>query len=446
MKRAGDRSRVPAALPYRLAIRAAVPLVPLLLRDPLARRGHAGRLAAPGALAAWAARHRDPDRPLVWMHAASVGEGLQARAVLEALRAAAPELQLLATRFSASAERLAESMPADHVGYLPYDRPGDVAQALDAIRPDVLVFAKLDVWPELATAAAARGVAVALVAGSVDPGSNRLLWGARGAAARGYAALDRVGAIDVGDAGRLERLGAASTRIAVTGDPRVDSVLAVVEADREVPPLSLTTAPESTLVAGSTWPGDEAVLLEAFRVVRSAHPEARLVLVPHHPHDEAIARLEASITAAGLPLARWTGAASDAGVVLVDRLGVLPRLYPAGAIAYVGGGFGRRGVHSVLEPAGWGRPVIIGPGDRGVRDARLLAEAGALVRLPEREPARHLAATWSDWLADPEATRRRGSAALAALEPDRGAARRSADLVLSLVPAGRREVAQPPKA
>ena len=420
------RSRVPATTPYRLAVRAAVPLVPLLLRDALARRGHLGRLAAPRDLAAWAASSRDPSRPLVWIHAASVGEGLQARAVLAAIRDARPDLQLIATRFSASAERLAATMPADHVGYLPYDRPDDIRAALDALRPDVLVFAKLDVWPELATAAAARGVRVALVAGSVDPGSARLGWPARGMAEGGYAALDRIGAIDHGDAERLVRLGARRDRITVTGDPRIDSVLETVTASRNEPRLTLTDHPDTTLVAGSTWPSDETVLLEAFQVVFSNHPDARLVLVPHQPDSEAVSRLEAEARRVGVPTARWTGEASASPVVIVDRLGVLPRLYPAGRLAYVGGGFGRRGVHSVLEPAGWGRPVMIGPRDRGVRDARLLARAGGLVRLPGTDAVGALVAQWRQWLDDPALAERQGAAALAALEPDRGAARRNA--------------------
>ncbi len=433
MQRADHRSRVPATVPYRLAIRAAVPLVPLLVRDALARRGHTGRLDAPRDLAAWAATARDPSRPLIWIHSASVGEGLQARAVLAELRTDRPELQLLATRFSASAERLAPSLQADHVGYLPYDRRHDIRTVLDAVRPDVLVFAKLDVWPELATAAAARGTRVALVAGSVDPGSARLGWPARRLAQRGYAALDRIGAIDRGDADRLERLGARPERITVTGDPRVDSVLAAVATARDMPRLALTDHPELTLVAGSTWPSDEAVLLDAFQVVRSGHPAAQLVLVPHQPEAGAVDRLEAQARRFGLAPVRWAGEASAAPVVIVDRLGVLPRLYPAGRMAYVGGGFGRRGVHSVLEPAGWGRPVLIGPGHRGVRDARLLADAGGLVALPGTDPISALAAQWRRWLDDPALASRQGAAALAALGPDRGAARRNAELVLSLL-------------
>lgn len=424
---------MPATPAYRLASRIAVPLLPLVLRDDAARRAHAGRIAAPAAMNDWSRVARDPARPLIWMHAASVGEGLQARAVLAALRDRRDDLQFVATRFSASAERLAAAMPADWTGYMPYDRPGDVRAALAALRPDLLVFAKVDVWPELATAAAAEGAAVALVAGSVDPGSARLGWPARGLARRGYAALDGVAAIDDGDAERLVRLGTDPRVIRITGDPRVDSVLESVDEARRQPAPTLTPRPERTLIGGSTWPRDEDVLLDAFVAVRRAHPDAQLVIVPHQPDASHLDRLEAACAARALVATRWDGTASAAAVVIVDRMGILPRLY-AGAIgAMVGGGFGHRGVHSVLEPAGWERPVVIGPNDRGVRDARLLADAGALHRLPARDAAQALTAIWRQWLDDPARAQRLGGAAREALDADRGAAARSAAMLLELL-------------
>jgi 3-deoxy-D-manno-octulosonic-acid transferase len=438
VKRINDRSAVNVSLPYRIAIRSIVPLVPLFARDAMSRRAHAGRLNAPARLAEWAEAHRDPLRPLVWIHAASVGEGLQAREVLTALRKRRPDLQAIATRFSASAERLAESMPAESIEYIPYDRRRDVDRALEALRPDLLVFAKLDLWPQLTTRAAARGVRLALVAGSVDPASARLAWPARVSSRPGYAALERIAANSTADADRLVRLGAIPSRITVVGDPRIDSVLAII--DRLAigqPDGSHDTA--AVLVAGSTWPADESVLLEALEITRASHPTARMVIVPHEPTPEHCHRLEVAATGRGLSTARWSGegGAATAAVTIVDRLGVLLGLYPTGDVAYVGGGFGQRGVHSVVEPAAWGRPVLIGPRDRGSREAELLADAGALRRLPTRNPAHELAATWCAWLAEPSTRLGAAAAARRALERDRGAAERSAAILADLLPAPR---------
>lgn len=433
MKRGRHRSLVLATLSYRLAIAAGVPLASLLLRRPAVRQGHRGRLGAVLRLEEWARHHRDPARPLVWFHAASVGEGLQARAVLSVLRTLRPDLQAVATRFSASAQRLSATMQADVTEYIPYDRRRDVTRALAALRPDLLVFAKLDVWPELATCAASQGTRVALIAGSVDPGSARLGWLARALARRGYAALELAGAISAEDAGRLVLLGTDRDRIVITGDPRVDAVLdTVATAERERGDTAENGDP-NVLVAGSTWPEDEAVLLEALVAVRRWHPEARMIIVPHEPTPAHITALEHRAKDRNLSVARWTeDSPGGAAVQWVDRMGVLTALYAHGAVAYVGGGFGDRGIHSVLEPAGWHRPVVIGPNDRGVRDARLLAGAGGLVRLPRPGAGEALATQWGAWLEHPSAREIAGRRAAKALAADRGAARRSAELLAAL--------------
>lgn len=404
-----------------------VPLASLALGRPALRRAHRGRLDAVRQMEQWATAHRDPDRPLAWFHAASVGESLQARAVIAELRRIAPRFQVVATRFSASADRLADTMGADFTGYLPYDRLGDVNRALRALDPTMLVFSKLDLWPELATRAAATGARVALVAGSVDPGSARLGW-TRHFTRRGYAAVDLAAVISNADGERLTMLGTPAERIVVTGDPRVDSVLDRVEQLRSEWPESPDPA---LLVAGSTWPEDESVLLDALQSVRHSHADARILMVPHEPSPERIAHIVTLAEARGLTTARWErGLAITAAVTWVDQVGTLAALYSLGATAYVGGGFGRRGIHSVLEPAAWGVPIIIGPNDRGVRDARILADAGGLVRLGQGGAATELARKWLGWL-DPEAAQTAGRAAMAALAADRGAALRTAELLVA---------------
>ena len=417
---------------YRAIAAIAVPLVPLALPDERQRLAHAGRLAAPSELAAWARVNRDPTRPLAWFHAASVGEGLQARAVLRAYRSRQPATQIIYTHYSPSAAALAAGMGADWAGYLPYDRRADVERVLRATRPDLLVFTKLDLWPELATQAHAAGTRVTMVAGTVAAGSGRLRWPARALTAPGYRVLDVIGAIAPEDAERLAQLGCAAARISITGDPRVDSVLAVVdEAATTAPPVRLGD-PSRVLVAGSTWPEDESVLLEAFGQVRQRHPEARLILVPHDPTLAHLLRIEAASVPGAIRAPVLLGSLAEGDepeVLVIDRVGLLSRLYAAGAMAYVGGGFGRAGIHSVLEPAAWARPVIIGPADRGSRDVKLLERAGALARLPANDAVRSLAAQWTTWLDDVDGCARAGIAARNALENDRGAATRSAELL-----------------
>src|SRR5205085_12119599 len=116
---------------------------------------------------AWAESDRDPSRPLLWTHAPSVGEGLQARPVLERMRQRRIDVQLFFTYFSPSAVDFAAGLDVDFRDYLVFDTPGDSAAAVDAIRPTALVFSKLDVWPNLTAAARRRGARLGLISGTL---------------------------------------------------------------------------------------------------------------------------------------------------------------------------------------------------------------------------------------------------------------------------------------
>jgi 3-deoxy-D-manno-octulosonic-acid transferase len=418
---------------YRVAARLGSALAPAL--SPLSGKlaaGHRGRRDAGWRLAAWAARSRDRSRPLVWFHASSVGEGLQAESVLLELRHSHPDAQYVYTHYSPSAEALARRLPVDAADYLPYDLPAAADLLLGALAPSLVVFSKLDLWPELATRAANHGVSVAMVAATVSPGSGRLRWPARVLLRAGYRAVGLAAAVSDEDAGRLARLGVGSDRIRVLGDPRFDSVVRRISAiDRDEPLLHLGRG-VPTMVAGSTWPGDDAVLLDAFARLRAHRPDARLILVPHEPTPRNLAAVEEAARRAGLPAPMRLSVATGASpLVLVDRVGALATLYGAGTMAYVGGGFGRAGLHSVLEPAAWGVPVAFGPRWRQSRDAALLLEAGAAAPLTKEKSlgGEELYRAWRSWIEDEGRRATQGERARSVVERGRGASRRSAEML-----------------
>jgi len=418
---------------YRVAARLGSALAPAL--SPLSAKlaaGHRGRRDAGRRLAAWAARSRDHSRPLVWLHASSVGEGLQAESVLLELRRAHPEAQYVYTHYSPSAESLARRLPVDAADYLPYDLPAAADLLLGALAPRLIVFSKLDLWPELATRAANRGVSVAMVAATVSPESGRLRWPARVLSREGYRAVGLAAAVSDDDAARLARLGVGSDRIRVLGDPRFDSVVQRISGiDRDDPLLRLGCG-APTMVAGSTWPGDEAVLLDAFARLHDRRADARLILVPHEPTPRHLAAVEEAARGAGVPApVRLSVAAGPAPLVLVDRVGALATLYGAGTMAYVGGGFGRAGLHSVLEPAAWGVPVAFGPRWRQSRDAALLLEAGAAEALTSggSPGGEELYRIWRSWIEDDGRRATEGEQARDVVERGRGASRRSAEML-----------------
>src|SRR5258705_352439 len=201
-------------------------------------------------------------------------------------------------------------------------------------------------------AAARRGVKLGLISATVAPHSSRLRWPTRGWSAPAYRALDRIGTISEEDGERLELLGARPETIAVTGDTRYDSVAERAERlDKTREPLArlAATGPDTfTIVAGSTWPSDEAVILPAFADLLHQLPSARLLLAPHEPNPDHLAGIAERLRHLKLPrpvrLSQLEHA-KPGPVIVVDRVGCLADLYALGDTAFVGGGFHPPGLH-----------------------------------------------------------------------------------------------------
>jgi 3-deoxy-D-manno-octulosonic-acid transferase len=423
---------------YRTALRLGVALAPALGRlNPRIGNALQARRDAGERLLDWARTSRDGARPLVWFHASSVGEGLQAESVIVHLRRRCPDCQVVYTHFSPSAESLAARLPADVADYLPYDLPGAVDRLLHVLEPHLLVFSKLDLWPELATRASTTGAEVAIVAATVSIESGRLRWPARALLAPGYRSVAAAAAVSPDDAVRLARLGVAAERIRVLGDPRFDSVADRVRRVTADEPLLRFGKGAPTLVAGSTWPEDEAVLLQAFRALLRRRQDARLILVPHEPTEDHLSATERAAAAAGVPApVRLGHAQGPTPFLLVDRVGVLATLYGAGTMSYVGGGFRGAGLHSVLEPAAWGIPVAFGPRWRNSRDADLLLRAGAATALPRsgtRTAADALLKRWEGWIRDDESRQSQGRRGREVVDRGMGASDRSAAMLAELI-------------
>jgi len=419
--------RVPYALAGAVA-HALVRAVPA--GDSKFRRGLSARRGIVERYARWGARSRDPSRPLVWFHAPSVGEGLQALPVIELLRSRRPDVQIAYTFFSPSAERFAGSLGADFVDYLPFDTYSEADAIISALRPDALVFSKLDIWPALTERAAAARVPVGVISATLPESSGRRGLFARAALGEAYGSIERVGAIDEKDGERLREQGVRGDRISVTGDTRYDQVWS--RARRPGSPLvqSLRSA-KPTLVAGSTWPTDEEHLLPAWTRIRDKIPDARLVIAPHDASDSHLRSIVGWARTRDLRLERIDGeAASDADVVLVDRYGILGDLYALADVAYVGGGFQSAGLHSVLEPAAFGAPVLFGPRIEKSRDAAKLIEAGGGAVVTA---VADLSLRLADWLGSVPARDTAGASARAMVESGLGAAERSFALVSALL-------------
>jgi 3-deoxy-D-manno-octulosonic-acid transferase len=278
--------------------------------------------------------------------------------------------------------------------------------------------------------AAAADVQVGVISATLPESSGR-----RGILARyflgdAYHSLDRVGAIDENDATRLREQGVRTDRIGVTGDTRFDQVWA--RAQR--PASSLVQRLRSsrpTLVAGSTWPSDEEHLLAAWTRIREKIPDARLVIAPHETSDAHLRAIERWARARSLSVARVNAPdATSADVILVDVHGILGDLYALADTAYVGGGFHSAGLHSVLEPAAFGAPVLFGPRHGKSREASNLIQAGGGAAVTGEAD---LTIRLGYWLGSVVARDAAGSAGRAMVQTSLGAAERSYELVTALL-------------
>lgn len=423
--------------PYEWAQRALRPLLHVAPGlPPKLRRGIDGRRDAVGVLRRWAHAERQPDRPLIWLHAPSVGEALMTRAILAALREERADAQFAFTFFSPSAERIAPRVDADVAAYLPWDVSADMRAALATLRPAVIAFVRTEIWPVLTREAHARGIPTTLVNAVLAEGSSRIRSPARWLLRSAYARLDAVGAVAEEDGARFALLGVDERRVHATGDARFDQVVARVrQLDRSAPLLRrLHTNDAFTVVAGSTWPADTERLLPAIALAREGGA-VRLILAPHEPDEPHLAGAEATLRAHGIAVTRLSdlerGDGAGPPAILIDRVGVLADLYAIADVAYVGGGFGGDGLHSVVEPAALGVPVLFGPRHGNAREAAELAARGGGFDVRD---AGELEAALLRLQRDEGARRRAGDLAAAYVESRRGGARRNARLILSLIP------------
>lgn len=406
-------------------------------------RGVRARADAADRLIAWQRSERDPARPLVWVHAPSVGEALMAKAIIGALRGRRPDAHIAFTCFSPSAERVASDVGADIAGYLPWDVSAHVGRAVAALRPAVVACVRTEVWPLLARATADHGGAVALVNAVLSPSSGRLGTIARWLLAPTYARLEAVGVVSERDEPLFRRMGVPPGRIRLTGDARFDQVWQRVEllradAARLARMRALIPGGRPVIVAGSTWPLDERYLASAARALAGCAPAPLWIVAPHEPGDAHLRALESTMRDAGLAPTRMAAAergAAPGDALIVDRVGVLADLYAIADIAFVGGGFHDQGLHSVVEPAALGVPVVFGPRHGNAREAAELVTAGGGFQVDDPDA---LAAALATLLSEPKARANAGAAARHFVADRLGGADRNAALVADLIETRRR--------
>jgi 3-deoxy-D-manno-octulosonic-acid transferase len=421
----------------RLAGTLAGPVLPPLLR----RRAAQGKELAPRLRERKGFGAARPQGPLIWLHAASVGESLSLVPLMEALVARQPALHLLVTTGTVtSASLLKRRLPGAVAArvihrFAPLDVPRWIGRFLDGWRPDAVAIAESEIWPNRTYALAARGIPAAMVNARISPRSAAA-WGrwAPGLARDLLGHFTLVMAQSEDDAARLRALGAPGA--ICRGNLKAAAAPLPVEV-AELARMRAILGRRPVLLAASTHPGEDAVVIAAHRAMAPRLPGLLTVIAPRHPQRGP----EIAALAAPLPATlRSEGGLPEAGVEVyvadtLGEMGLFFRLASAGrGVSLVGGSLVPKGGHNPLEPARLGSPVLLGPDTSHFREVAddLLAAGGAL-RVAD---AVTLAETAMDVLTNPE--RASGMARAAATIADNAAhlPDELAEAILGLLPSG----------
>ena len=321
---------------------------------------------------------------MIWVHAVSVGEVLAVGGLVEKMRRGFPGFRVLVSTTTNTGQELARKrFGEDNVFYFPMDFAFAIRRYLRVLRPELIVLAETEFWPNFLHEAHASGARIAVVNARISdrswPSYRRFRWALR----KMLAHIDIFLAQTQEDAGRLQFLGANASRVRVTGNLKFDVNLQVPSPIVETLRRTLTQEGVGpVLVFGSTVEGEEPVLLKAFESVRVEHPRALMILAPRHPERfEEVATLLRRSGASFYRRSLWAGEPLSGGVLLLDSIGELAALYALADIAFVGGSLVPRGGHNIIEPAQHGVAIITGMHTGNFRDIVALFQSRDAVRI-----------------------------------------------------------------
>jgi 3-deoxy-D-manno-octulosonic-acid transferase len=353
-------------------------------------------------------------RKTIWVHAVSVGEFLAAKPLLERLRREMGDLRIVVSTATMTGQRLAREQrgaPYDAVFYFPFDWGFAVRRAITRVNPSMVIILETEVWPNFLRECRSLGVSTIIANGRISERSFARYSRVRKFIARVLDDITLMIMQSEADAERARALGARAEKVLVCGNLKYDVPVSFTPNQEIENQFALSSSPH-LIVAGSTAPGEEEILLAALRAARgkSGLKDTRLILAPRHPErfDEVASLISQSeftcarrSKAKALEAAHAAKAASSdqmgfqlsvapdeiaqmrtADVILLDTIGELSQLYRFAAVVFVGGSLVPRGGHNIIEPAVYSKPIIVGPHTENFRQVIAdFANAGALVQV-----------------------------------------------------------------
>jgi len=321
------------------------------------------------------------NKETIWFHAASLGEFEQARPIIEELKKEYPTYKILVTFFSPSGYEIRKDYNlADVVCYLPLDSKAKVKRFVEIVNPKLAIFIKYEFWPNLLNELKSKEIPTILVAGILR--EKQLFFKSYGGFMR--ESLQAFHHFFVQDVNSKKLLNSIHFKnVTIAGDTRFDRVSKILEQDNSLDFINQFKDNKYTVVAGSTWQEDEALLINYIN--NKASEEEKFIIAPHNIKSGAILELQKSINKKTVLFsAKADKNLADYQVFIIDTIGILTKIYAAADLAYVGGGL-KTGLHNILEPATFGIPVVIGNKFDKFKEAVDLVKIGGCISIHNQE-------------------------------------------------------------
>jgi 3-deoxy-D-manno-octulosonic-acid transferase len=319
------------------------------------------------------------DERYVWFHCASLGEFEQGRPVLEYFRQKHPEIKILLTFYSPSGYEVRKNYKqADIVSYLPLDTLTNVNRFLDLVKPELAIFVKYEFWPNFLIGLNKRGIPTISIS-AIFRQNQVYFWDFGQFFKNVLRSVNHYFVQDIQSKQLLESIGI--TNVTIAGDTRFDRVWELASQPVKFEEIKQFIGDQQCFIAGSTWKADEELIIDYFM----ERDDWKVILVPHEIKPELIsAIMDRCKDTAILHSTMDSNPPSNAKFLIIDTVGKLNKIYKYADIAYVGGGFGK-GIHNILEPAVWGKPVIIGPQYQKFKEAKGLVDLKTAFPLLKKE-------------------------------------------------------------
>ncbi len=313
----------------------------------------------------------DNQQPLLWMHCASLGEFEMGRPVLEAFKVQYPNYKILLTFFSPSGYEIRKNYNgADYIFYLPSDSKENAARFVEICKPTLAIFVKYEFWHYYLQTLKTNDIPLLLISAVFR--QDQLFFKQYGEFFKKDLACFRH--FFVQNKESLDLLKTIEiTNATISGDTRFDRVVEIAKNWQPIPLIEQFCQDNSVFVAGSTWAEDE----NCFAPFVLAHPEIKHIIVPHDISDERVNDcLKKFPTAIRFSQYKNEPEKTNANILIIDNIGMLSRLYRYATVTYVGGAWGTKGIHNILEAAVFGKPVLFGPYFEKNYEAQELIYAG----------------------------------------------------------------------